>query len=142
MPATISFYDAFKEDLLNSNIDLDSDNIKCALLNNSATFTAADTVFTNVSGNEIAAGNGYVAGGQALANKVVNKSTGTSKWDADDVTWTASGGSITAYKAVLYDVTVSNRLIAFIDLGGVATANSGSPLSIQWNASGILTLTG
>lgn len=140
MAITISIYNQVREDILSSAIDLDGDTIKLGLLNNSATFTATHTVWSDISTNEIANGSGYTTGGATLAGKVVNHTSGTAKWDADDVTWTASGGPITAYKGALYSTTLSNRLIAFIDFDGVQTAGDGTQFIVRWNASGIFTL--
>ncbi len=141
MAVTVSIYNQAKHDILDSTLDLDGDTLKVALLNNSATFTATNTVFSDVSANELANGNGYTTGGVTLANKAVTHSGGTSTFDADDAVWTASGGSIgPTYKAVIYDTTLSNRLIAFIDFGGANTAGDGTQFKIVWNASGIFTL--
>jgi hypothetical protein len=143
MATSIKIYDQARLDIFDSTIDLDADTIKVALLNNSATFTAANTVFSDVSTNELSGGNGYTSGGATLGSKTVTKSGSTVTFDAADVTWTASGGDIgPAYKAVFYDTTLSNRLIAFLDLDGAKTANNGTPLNLVWNASGIFTLTG
>ena len=62
----------------------------------------------------------------------------TFKWDADDETWTITG-SLSAYHAVIYDTTNSDSLISSIDFSGVKTATDGD-FKIEWNASGIITM--
>lgn len=141
MAVSVSVYNQFKTDILNSNIALTADTIKVALMTNSSTFTAGNTVWSDVSANEISAANGYTAGGVALTTKAVTNNGTSSAFTADNATWTASGGAITAYKAVMYDVTFgANRLMLFIDFGGSNTAGDGTQFIVKWNASGILTL--
>ena len=130
-------YNNLKSDLLNGNIDLGSggDTIKVALLDNTHSFSATDSVWSDVSANEIS-GTGYTAGGATLANQSISGTT-TVKLDGDNVAW--SSATFTAYHIVLYDTTNSNSLICSFDLGGAKTVASGT-FTIQWNASGILTI--
>jgi hypothetical protein len=143
MAVTISIYDSFKEYLGDGTIDLDGHTFKVMLLGNAASFDAGHSVLASVSGNQIAAGSGYAAGGAALTGVSWGQTGGTATFDADDVTWTASGGAITAYKAAIYDDTPTSPadpLVAFIDFGGVQTANDGAQFKLIWNAAGIFTL--
>jgi len=121
---------------MNKEVDLEADTIKVALLNNSHSFTATNTTWANVSGNELANTGGYTTGGATLAGKAVTEAA-TTKWDATDVSWTAS--TFTAYHAVIYDTSVSNNLIASFDFGGAQTVTSGT-FTIQWSSDGIITL--
>jgi len=131
-------YTQFKADLMNKVVDLGTggDTIKIALLNNSHTFTATDTTWADVSANEVS-GTGYTANGQTLAGQTVTEGT-TTKFDGTNTVWTITD-SMSAYHIVIYDETVSDNLIASIDLGGVETATDGT-FTIQWNAAGIITL--
>ncbi|MEN3953579.1 hypothetical protein [Iodidimonas sp. SYSU 1G8] len=143
MAVTISIYDSFKEYLGDGTIDLDGHTFKVMLLGNAASFDAGHSVLASVSGNQIASGSGYAAGGAALTGVSWGQTGGTATFDADDVTWTASGGAITAYKAAIYDDTPTSPadpLVAFIDFGGVQTANDGAQFKLIWNAAGIFTL--
>lgn len=129
-------YNRFKANLMNKEVDLEADTIKVALLNNSHSFTAGDNTWSQVSANEVS-GTGYTTGGAALANKAVTQAA-TTKWDADDVTW--STGSFTAYHAVVYDDTLTNDdLIMSIDFGGAQTVTA-ADFTISWHANGIITL--
>lgn len=141
MAVTVSLYDEFKNQLLNSNVDLDGDTIKIILLNSSGTFTAANTLYSDVSANELSTANGYTNTGQALTTKTVSQTSGTAKWTFDNPTWTASGGSIAAANAIIYSTTNSNKLIAHIAFGATSTAGDGTQFIITISGSGFLTLT-
>jgi len=129
-------YNRFKANLMNKEVDLEADTIKVALLDDNHSFTATDNTWSDVSANEIS-GTGYTAGGETLASKAVTQGA-TTKFDADDVSWTSA--SFTAYHAVIYDDSlVGDDLICSIDFGGAKTVSNGT-FTIQWDASGIITL--
>ena len=113
------------------------------MLCTAATFTAADTTLAGITKTEVANGNGYTTGGATLANVAVTTvTTNDAKFDADDVSWTASGGSITASYAILYNDTDANDPpVAFIDFGGSESVGDTTDFRIVWNASGIFTFT-
>lgn len=127
-------YNRFKANLMNKVVDLEGDTIKVTLYDDSHSFTATDTDYT--TDNELATTGGYTQGGATLASKAVTEAA-TTKWDADDTAWTSA--TFTAYHAVIYDSTAGNDLIASIDFGGAKTVAAGT-FTIQWNASGIITL--
>jgi hypothetical protein len=131
-------YDDFKVDLMDGSVDISNggDTIKCGLLDNSHSFTASDSVWGDISANEIS-GTGYTAGGATLANQAVSMAANTATFDADDVSWTSA--SFTCYHAVIYDVTNTSSLICSIDFGGAQTVTSGT-FTIEWNANGIISL--
>jgi hypothetical protein len=118
------------------------DTYKVKLLS-AATFNATHTTLAATGGTEATTGTGYTAGGQALANVAVTTvTTNDAKFDADDLTWTASGGAITASYAIIYNDTDANDPpVAFIDFDGSQSAGSGTDFIIVWNASGIFTWT-
>jgi len=118
------------------------DTYKVKLLT-AATFDATHTTLTATGGTEATTGTGYTAGGATLANVAVTTvTTNDAKFDADDVTWTASGGSITASYAILYnDTDTDDPPVAFIDFGGSESAGDGTDFLIVWNANGIFTWT-
>ena len=128
-------YDRFKANIFNKEVDLEADTIKVMLLDNSHAFNSAHNQKSEIVANEIT-GTGYSAGGAALAGKAVTQAA-TTKFDADDLAWSAA--TFTAYYAVIYDDTLTNDdLIACIDFGGAKTV-TGSTFTIQWNVNGILT---
>lgn len=141
MAVTISLYNhtakLFAE---GSNGSADTYKVK---LYSSATFDATNTTIAGITGTEATTGTGYTAGGQALANVAITTvTTNDAKFDADDLVWTASGGSITASYGVIYNDTDANDPpIAFIDFDGSQSAGDGTEFKIVWNASGIFSFT-
>lgn len=134
-------YNSFKKKIMDGSIDLDTDTIKVALVTSSYTPDQDVHDFFDDITNEVS-GTGYTAGGASLANKAVTQDNTNNKgvFDADDVTWSTS--TITARGAVLYKSTgtaSTSALICYIDFTS-DKSSSGGNFTIQWNASGILTL--
>jgi hypothetical protein len=102
---TFTLFSANKDDLRMQ--DLTGATIKMALVNSTytpdATYNGHDE-WADVSANEIANGNGYLTGGATLANDVITGITSGFKYSCDSpIRWTASGGSIPAWRyAVMY----------------------------------------
>ena len=129
-------YERFKANLMNKEVDLEADTVKVALMDSSHSFTSTNNTWSDVSANEVS-GTGYTAGGATLANKAVTQAA-TTKFDADDVTW--STGTFTANHAVLYDDTLTNDdLMVSFDFGGAQTVTA-ADFTISWHADGIWTL--
>lgn len=128
--ATFNKFNSFVEAAFEKTHNLGADTLK-VLLTNSAP-TASNTVKANLT--EIAAGNGYTAGGATPSISSSAQSSGTYKLVLADVTWTASGGSIGPFRyAVLYnDTAASDELIGWWDYGSSVTLASGE--SFTWDA--------
>ncbi len=141
MAVTISLYNHTAR-LFAAGENAEGDTYKVKLYS-TATFAAADTTLVGITGTEATTGTGYVAGGETLANvSVTTVTTNDAKFDADDVTWTAAGGSITAAFAVIYNDTDANDPpIAFIDFDGTQSAGDTTDFKVVWNANGIFTFT-
>ena len=135
MAVTISLYNHTAKLLLERS---SSDTYKVRLVS-AGTFDATHTTLSGTGATEVANGNGYTTGGATLANVAVTTvTTNDAKWDADDVTWNASGGAIEATGAQIYNDTVANDPpLAWIDFGETKTAASGRPFQIAWDAAGI-----
>ena len=116
------------------------DTYKVALYT-AATFDATATTLAGVTKTEVADGDGYTTGGLALTGVAVTTvSTSGAKFDADDASWSASGGPIAAEFAILYnDTDADDPPVAFIDFGESRSASDGTDFKIFWNASGIFT---
>jgi hypothetical protein len=128
-------YTTFKEYAGDSTMDLDTHSFKVALMNNTHTFKATNSTWSDVSANQIS-GTGYTSGGVALATVTWAADGTTLKWDAADSSW--STASFTAYHAVIYnDTHASDALVCSIDFGGAQTVAAGT-FTIQWAATGIL----
>ena len=111
---------------------------------------ATDELWAVASANEIANGNGYTTGGINPGSITLNQTSGVVKWTGNPVVWTASGGSIPAWRyGVMYYLGTLNSkvnpLVAYF-LGDATPADvpattSGNTLTITPNASGIITVT-
>lgn len=99
--------------------------LKCALFKVGAlgTYDAAyaSAYAVGMSGDELPTAAGYTQGGIALAGRSVGPSGGQGWVDYNDVVWTAVG-ALAAIGAVIYDTSNSDRIVGFIDFGGVKTA--------------------
>ncbi len=145
MAVTINRYDQFPEYFGDGSIDLDDDTFKLELYNSSHVFTQADNDRADISANALATGNGYTNPGQNLSSVMWTNSGGTITFDAANVTWTASGGSIgPATDGVIYDdtstVPATDLLAYSVDFDGAQTAGDGTTFNVNWNASGIFTV--
>lgn len=125
-----------------SGANSSTDVYKVKLLS-AGTFNAANVTLAETGGTEVASGTGYTTGGQTLAGVTVTTvTTNDAMFDANDVTWAISGGSLTAVAAVLYNDTDANDPpVAFLDFGGTRTVSSGNNFVLSWNANGIFTWT-
>jgi len=137
-------FHTFKARLGQKLIDLDSDDIKCALI--ASTWTpdlAAHANWADISANEIT-GDGYTAGGLAVTNEAFTNAAGTVTWDCDDPAWTAGASGIAARYAVFYDNTDANKTLICYSLLDTAPADhsvtSGQVFLITLPATGIFQL--
>jgi hypothetical protein len=87
---------------------------------------ATNTVKANIT--EIAAGNGYTAGGQTAAFVSGGDTAGLYKLILASISVTASGGSVAQFRyAVLYNATpVNGNLIGFWDFGAEVNLTNGN----------------
>lgn len=124
---------------------------RLALVTNSWTpAPTTDEVWATLSANEIAGGTGYTTGGATLASVVLNQTAGTVKFTSDAQVWTATGGSIAAwrYGVVYYLGTLNgkvNPLVGYF-LGDSTPADipattTGNTLTVTMNANGIFSAT-
>lgn len=111
------------------------------MLCTAATFDATNTTLAGITKTEVANGNGYTTSGETLTGVAVTTvATNGAKFDADDVSWTATGGPITASFAILYNDTDTNGPpLALIDFDGVESAVATTDFLVVWNTSGIFT---
>jgi len=139
--ATLQLYDHTAQRFA-SGANSSVDTYKVKLLSD-GTFDATHTTLAATGGTETASGTGYTTGGQALTGVTVTTvTTNDAMFDANDVTWAVSGGSLTAVAAILYNDTDTNDPpVAFIDFGGTRTVSSGNNFVLSWNANGIFTWT-
>lgn len=131
MTALTKFY-CFTEDLADAKHNLGSDMLKIMLTNTAPSPT--DTVLVDIV--EIAAANGYNAGGNAAAVSSSAQTAGSYKLILDDVTFNASGGAIGPFRyVVLYNATHADKpLIAYADYGIDYTLPDGEPFVVDFDA--------
>lgn len=126
--ATASTTNQFKEDIAEGVHDLGSDALKIVLSNTA--IDANDTALSDLT--EIAAGNGYTAGGNAITVLSSAQSGGTYSLVLNAFTLTASGGSIGPFRYVaLINSTASNKIVAWFDRGAVLTLADGESYTIN-----------
>lgn len=138
--ATYVKYQVFVEDVAEKVHNLGSDTLKVALTN-TAPNVSTHAGLADIT--EIAAGNGYTAGGTQTTQSSSAQTSGTYKLVLADIVFTASGGSIATFRyAVLYnDTSTGDRLIAYWDYGSSITVLVGE--TFTWDAdatTGVLTI--
>lgn len=144
-------YEKAKLHLLDGTFDLDdTTNWKAALFTSAsnANTLSGSEVYADLT-NEVANGSGYLTGGVAIAGQSLANASGTITFDANDVSWTASGGSLTFRYAVIYKNATVNSIIkpllcvSLLDTTPAnIVVNDGNTYSLVMNASGLFTLSG
>ena len=137
--ATFTKFNSFVEALAEKVHNLGSDTLKIALTNSAP--SAANTQLSNIT--QVANGNGYTTGGATVTTTSSAQTSGTYKLVLADVTFTASGDSMGAFRyVVLYNDTATNdELIGYYDYGSSITLLDGQSFTVDFNASnGVLTI--
>lgn len=120
-----------------------ADDIKCAILDNTATPTASFATPALTDFTEVGAAGSYVAGGLSLGNlgTLVTEAAGVMKFDSStNPTWAQDGlNDVDAWWGLVYHV-VTGQAFGFVELGGPVDMSAGD-LTITWNASGLFTIT-
>lgn len=147
----LTVFNEFTISLGEKKINLETDTIKLALIDNSVTPTVTDTTPMWGVGSgvdyvsaEVSSAGGYSVGGFTLSGPELVRSGAVATFDDDDsnlaLVQNGSGFS-DAYYGILYSDTATNKeCIAFIDLDGPVSEAAG-PIAINFNVSGILTIT-
>lgn len=142
--ATFTLFHEFKKYIGDGTVDLDTHSFK-AMLTNTAPDAAANTVKADIT--EIAAGNGYTAGGVALTSVTWSETgagTGVWRFTCADISWTASGGDIATHRyLVIYDDTPTSPadpLVGYVDRASSAVISSGNTRTWDVGASGLFEL--
>ena len=125
-------FDSFALNLLSKVYNFASGDVFKVMLTNTPP-SAGNAVFGDLI--EIAAGNGYPAGGLTMT---VSASAvgGVGKVTASNEILTASGGSVGPFQwAVVYDSTPGSQpLVGWADYGGKVTLNNGEPFTIMFDS--------
>lgn len=138
--ATISRYNHTAKLFNNNEIDLTQLKVR---LRNGTTFTATDTVISDLNGSEVD-GNGWTTGGESLANAAVTTvNTNGAMLDADDIAVEASGGDIGPADSyvIIDDTDADPQVLWHIAIGTSKTAGSGTEFQINISTNGIMRIT-
>jgi hypothetical protein len=134
-----AFTNTGRTSLIDGTFDIDTDTWKMALFLSTSNIGAASTTYAGVT-NEHANANGYTTGGEAITLTLSGTTTVTVDISTDPV-WTASGGSIVAHYAVIYEV--GGNVLCYSQLDDApadVTATDGNTLTVAAHASGVFTL--
>jgi len=137
--ATFNKFNSFVEALAEKVHNLQSDTLKVVLTNSAP--SASNTVLADIT--QISGTNGYTTGGTQATLGSSQQTGGTYKLVLNDVTFTASGGSLGTFRyAVLYNDTATNdELIGWWDYGTAVTITNGNSFTVDFDASnGVLTI--
>lgn len=135
-----TFTNAGRTSLLDGTFDLDTDTFFMALFLSTSNIGASSTTYAGLT-NEHANGNGYTTGGVSMGALTLSGTTTVTVDDPADVVWTASGGSIVARYAVIYESGGNILCYCLLDSTPAdVTATDGNTLTVALHASGIFTL--
>lgn len=133
-------FDSLCEAVAHKKHNLASDTLK-VMLTNAAPDPAGDAVKSDLT--EIAAGNGYTAGGATITVSSSGQTAGVYKLVLADVVITASGGSIGPfrYAAVYNDTAANDELLGYLDYGTSVSIADGETATFDFSAAdGVFTL--
>lgn len=134
-----TFTNGGRTSLLDGTFDINSDTWKMALFLSTSNISASSTTYAGLT-NEHANNNGYTTGGNAITLTLAGTTTVTVDIATDPV-WTASGGSIVARFAVIYEVGGNVLCYCLLDnTPADVTATAGNTLTVAAHSSGVFTL--
>jgi hypothetical protein len=140
--STFNKFNAWVVNSSNGGVNLSTDTLKVMLTNTLP--VATNSLYGDISGNEVANGNGYTTGGASVTGQSWSQSGGiaTLAGSLASPTWTASGSVGPFRYEVIYDATATSPLkplIGWWDYGSSITLTSGQTFTGSI-ASGVLTL--
>lgn len=139
MAAGVTVSNKIKYLLLTKNINFAADTFKMILMASGFVFNK-DTHhgYADVSGQELANGNGYTTGGATLAGVSVTEDDTDDRGEVtwSNVSWTATGGPIGPTPgAIIFDDTPTtpqaDPVVQYIDFGGEQTQAAGGVATIS-----------
>ena len=130
MAAYVKFYIA-TEDTAKGKHNFGSDTLKFTLSNTGP--SQSNALLSDIT--QISNGNGFTTGGSTTAQQSCAQSTGTLKLVVTDTVFTASGGTIGAFRyVVFYNSTPTSPLkplISYWDYGSSITLASGETFTVD-----------
>lgn len=128
--AAVKFH-SYTEAVNRKLINWQTDTFKLMLSNSAPT---ASTAVSASDISEISAGNGYSAGGATVTIGSEGQTSGTYKAVANDVTITASGGSIATFRYLVLVDTTANRVVQYYDFGSSVVITAGNSFIADFDA--------
>ncbi len=140
-------YEQAKLDIANGLMDLDTHSYKIALFTSASNCnTLSGTTALASLTNQVATNFGYTQNSKVVAITTSNSGGTITVDETTNPSWLASGGSITARYAVIYNDTHASKQALCVCLLDTApadvTATDGNTFTITQNASGIFTILG
>lgn len=138
MAVTIKCYGNLGTQLANKSITWGTDTVKLSLHTSSYAVAQGTDQFFSDTTNEIAAGGGYSSGGFSLASMTLSydATTREERYLAANVSVSSLTPASPFRYGVIYDVTASNALLAYINFGADQDP-AGLPFAIQWASTGV-----
>lgn len=131
----------FKSMCMKGQIVALTDTFKIILMQSGFVFNrATHHAYADVVASELPTAFGYTVGGATLAgvNLTVDTTLNLAKLAWNDVQWNASGGSLLAAGAIIYDDTTvsptadyTDAIVAWIDASAAGVAADGTSMIIQ-----------
>jgi len=124
MASTIHIPDGYLNASASSLTALETNTLKCALIDISSYARATDTVLSDLTQ---VSGTGYTSGGQTVASTVTAADT-TNHWTTVTITPAVWSGSttISATGAAIIDTTDGNKIVAVVDFGATVASTAGT----------------
>jgi hypothetical protein len=133
----------FPLSLMNKEVDLNSDTIKCALFTSAhAPAQATDQYYDAAHGmTEVSAGGGYATGGAEITSPSISTTDLTTTFDGAHPSWTITTGFTWRYACFYDDSPASNKpLISYLDMGTDQVWTTPGVYGLNLNAAGIASL--
>ncbi len=139
----VKVFDEAKEYMVDGGWEA-ADDIKCAILDNTATPIAAFATPAFADFTEVTDAGSYTIGGTSLGTlgTLVTQAAGVMKLDSGtNPTWAQDAlNDVDAWWGLIYnDTDVGKRALAFVELGGPVNMQTGD-LTVTWDAAGIITV--
>lgn len=119
--ASFNKFNLFVDDLAKKLIDLGTDSIKVMLTDTAP--VATNHLYSDISGNELANGNGYTTGGATVSGTGLSNASGVESFAASPTTWTSNTGNMGPFRYVVYYDATSGTLLGWYDIGSETTLN-------------------
>lgn len=139
MPSLDWYHGAVERMLAGTLPNLETSDLRLALLEASHTPNLENLVFGDVNADELGDA-GYNSGGDLLTNVAVTENAGTVTLDADDAVWSGVTWPTGARYAVAYIDDTPATLLFLVDLDSNRTPDN-EDFAIRWSVDGISTLT-